>query len=116
MSKPIKTSAPSAEDLKAAVALLERVASDRALLAGLPEEERTRLLQAAGQVFCPNLIERRRLVKARVRLRKSEKLDRDQSKLNQTGIRKGRREKVFTTPNVVPPLNFKQEEVEGDAE
>ena len=58
--------------------------------------------------------ERRRLVKAKVRQRKAEKLQRDQSKLNETGIRKLRREKVFTTPNVFPPENFEQQEVKGD--
>jgi NAD(P)-dependent dehydrogenase (short-subunit alcohol dehydrogenase family) len=115
-AKPIKTSAPSAEEWKAAIELLERVAGDRALLAGLPEAERTRLVQAAGQVFCPDLRERRRLVKEKTRQRKNEQLQSDQGKLDATGIRKRRREKVFTTPNVFPPLDFKQVEVGGDAE
>jgi len=55
-------------------------------------------------------------VKAKVEQRKAEKLHRDQSKLHQTGIRKLRRKKVFTTPNVFPPDNFQQHEVTGDAE
>jgi NAD(P)-dependent dehydrogenase (short-subunit alcohol dehydrogenase family) len=54
---------------------------------------------------------RRRLVKARVRQRKAEKIRRDESKLNETGIRKLRREKVFTTPNVFPPKDFVQKEI-----
>ena len=115
-AKPIKTNAPSAEAWRAAVELLERVAGDRSLLAGLSEEERTRLVQAAGQVFCPDVTERRRLVKARARQRKSDKIERDQGRLNETGIRRHRREKVFTTPNVIPPPDFKQIEVEGDPE
>jgi NAD(P)-dependent dehydrogenase (short-subunit alcohol dehydrogenase family) len=115
-AKPITSSAPSAEDLKAATALLERVAADRALLAALPEDERTRLVQAAGEVFCPDLRERRRLVKAKTRQRKTEQMQRDQGQLNETGIRKLRKEKVFTTPSVFPPLDFQQVEVEGDAE
>jgi len=102
--------------LKAAAALLEKAAANRALLAELSEEERTRLLTAAGNIYCPDLKERRRLVKARVKQRKAEKLGRDQSKLNETGIRKLRREKVFTTPNVFPPLEFKQEEVRDNPE
>ena len=102
--------------LKAAAAILETAAENRALLAELSVEERTRLIQAAGKIFCPDVSERRRLVKARVRQRKENKLQRDQSKLNETGIRKLRREKVFTTPNVFPPLDFQQHEVEGDAE
>ncbi len=51
-----------------------------------------------------------------MRQRKAEKIQRDQSKLNQTGIRKLRREKVFTTPNVLPPAGFEQQEVAGDPE
>jgi NAD(P)-dependent dehydrogenase (short-subunit alcohol dehydrogenase family) len=50
-------------------------------------------------------------VKAKVRQRKQQKLQRDQSRLNETRIRKLRREKVFTTPNVFPPEEFQQQEV-----
>ena len=115
MSEPfIENSAPSAEAMKAATELLERIARDRTLLANLPEEERTRLVQAAGEVFCPDLKERRRLVKAKTRQRKTEQIERDQSQLAETGIRKLRKEKVFTTPSAFPPLDFQQVEVEGD--
>ena len=77
--------------LKAAAELLEQVAGNRALLATLSIEERTRLLKAAGEIYSPDVSERRRLVKAKVRRRKAEKLQRDQTKLNETGIRKLRR-------------------------
>ena len=117
---PLDPTAPPTESvaarLKAATELLEKVAGDRALLAQLTLEERTRLLTAAGDIYCPDLKERRRLVKARVKQRKAEKLERDQSKLNETGIRKLRREKVFMTPNVFPPLGFQQEEVKDNPE
>ena len=105
-----------ANQLTAATELLEKVSRNRALLAELSVEERTRLLTAAGEIYCPDVSERRRLVKAKVRQRKSEKTQRDQSRLNETGIRKLRRKKVFTTPNVFPPLDFKQQEVEGNPE
>jgi NAD(P)-dependent dehydrogenase (short-subunit alcohol dehydrogenase family) len=113
-SKPVNGEAkPSAtvEQLKAAAAVLEAAAANRALLASLSVEERTRLLTAAGEIYCPDLKERRRLVKARIKQRKAEKVQRDQSRLHETGIRKLRREKVFTTPNVFPPANFEQQEV-----
>jgi len=97
--------------LKAAAEILEKASANRALLGALTEEERTRLLKAAGDIYCPNVAERRRLVKAKVKQRKAEKIQRDQSKLHDTGIRKLRREKVFTTPNVFPPKNFIQQEV-----
>jgi NAD(P)-dependent dehydrogenase (short-subunit alcohol dehydrogenase family) len=104
---------PSAQ-LKAAAEILEKAAANRALLAGLPEKERMRLLKAAGEIYCPDVTARRRFVKARVRQRKAEKIQRDQSKLNKTGIRKLRREKIFTTPNLTPLIEFQQQEVEDD--
>jgi NAD(P)-dependent dehydrogenase (short-subunit alcohol dehydrogenase family) len=110
MSAPPNNS-PTAAQLKAAAEILEQAATNRALLAGLSVEDRTRLLKAAGDIYCPDVAQRRRLVKASVKQRKAEKTERDQSKLNETGIRKLRREKVFTTPNCFPPLDFKQEEV-----
>ena len=105
-----------AERLRAAVELLEKVASNRALLAGLSVEERTRLLKATGDIYAPDVSARRRLVKAKVRQRKADKLQRDQSKLNQTGIRKLRQKPVFTTPNVLPPTSFEQQEVKDNPE
>lgn len=113
---PSAASAKLGDQLRAATELLEKVAGDRALLAQLSLEERTRLLTAAGDIYCPDLKERRRLVKARVKQRKAEKLQQDQAKLNETGIRKLRREKVFMTPNVFPPENFEQREVAEDPE
>ena len=97
--------------LKAAAEILEKVAGNRALLAGLSEDERTRLLKAAGDIYCPDTKARRRLVKARVKQRKAAQQQKDDSKLNQTGIRKLRREKVFTTPNYIPPQNQLPQEV-----
>jgi len=103
-----------AEPLKAATALLESVAADRTLLAGLSDDERNRLVRAAGDVFCPSVPDRRRLVKARVRHRTAEKVQRDQRVLSETGIRSLRRKPVFTTPNVRPPAGFMQHEVLGE--
>ncbi len=104
------------ERLKAATALLEAVAGDLTLLSGLTDAERNRLTRAAGEVFCPNVSERRRLVKARGRRRMAEKIERDQDVLAETGIRQLRRKPVFTTPNVHPPAGFEQHEVAGDPE
>jgi NAD(P)-dependent dehydrogenase (short-subunit alcohol dehydrogenase family) len=108
---PANAAPDLAAQLKSAVAMFEQVVSNRAILAHLSVEERTRLLKVAGEIYCPEVDERRRLVKAKVRQRKVEKIQRDQSRLNETGIRKLRREKVFTTPNVFPPKDFVQQEV-----
>jgi NAD(P)-dependent dehydrogenase (short-subunit alcohol dehydrogenase family) len=104
-------SIPLADRLRAAAELLESIADDRALLAGVPEEQRTRLLQAAGRVSRPDAVDRRRLVQATKRDRKSAKANRAETVLSNTGIRKLRRETVFMTPNVFPPRSFDQVDV-----
>ncbi|MFO1487755.1 MAG: SDR family oxidoreductase [Verrucomicrobiota bacterium] len=102
--------------LIAAAELLEQVADNRALLAQLSVEERTRLLTAAGEIYCPDVNQRRRLVKARVKQRKTEKQQRDDSRLNQTGIRVLRSKPVFTTPNLPPPPEIADQEFHSHAE
>ena len=94
---------PTAETLLAALEALEAVAADHGLLALLPEDERTRLRQAAGAVFLPDAKARRRLSKESARRRKADAIARDEEVLSQTGIRALRRQTVFTTPNVYPP-------------
>jgi NAD(P)-dependent dehydrogenase (short-subunit alcohol dehydrogenase family) len=107
---------PDAERLRTATATLEALARDRGLLAQLSAEDRTRLLQAAGQVFCPDTADRRRLTRATQRQRKAEKQLRDEAVLEETGIRRLRRQSVFTTPNLPPAPGFEPKEVEGDPE
>ncbi len=105
-----------AQQLKAAAGLFEKLAIDRAALDKLSDEDRSRLFAAAQKIFFPDVVERRRQVRARARARKAEKAERLQSKLNETGIRALRREKVFHTPNVFPPENFVQGEVVDNPE
>jgi NAD(P)-dependent dehydrogenase (short-subunit alcohol dehydrogenase family) len=105
-----------AQQLKATIDLLEKVAVDRAALGQLSDSDRARLSSAAQKIFFPDFSERRRQVRARSRARKAERAERLQSRLNQTGIRASRREKVFLTPNVFPPGDFKQHEVTDDPE
>ena len=105
---------PTPAQLHAAIELLEKAVSNRALLASLSDADHTRLMKAAGDLYCPDVNQRRRLVKAKVKQRKAEKKHADDKKLHQTGIRKLRREKVFTTPNYFPPPDFKQEEVKDN--
>ena len=105
-----------AAQLRAAAELLEKAAANREVLGQLSQEERTRLLKAAGDIYCPDVRERRRLVKATSRQRKSDRTDRVQSVLNETGIRSLRRKPVFTTPNLPPPPKIEPQEVESDPE
>jgi NAD(P)-dependent dehydrogenase (short-subunit alcohol dehydrogenase family) len=97
--------------LKSAAELLEAVAADRTLLAGMSKEDRVRLMQAAGQIFCPDVAERRRLTKATQKQRKAEQRVKSQAVLHETGIRELRRKPVYTTPNSLPPADDAQQEV-----
>ena len=109
-----QTARPTADHLKAAADVLESVAVDRTLLLRLPIEDRVRLLEAAGRVYCPDLADRRRALKAKHRQQKALRVNRDDRVLSQTGIRKLRAEPVFTTPNVVPPSGFTQSEIQDE--
>ena len=100
--------------LHAAIELLESVIADRGLLAQVSPDDQQRLLQAAGQVYAPDSVSRRQLVRASARRRKAEKVSREERVLDQTGIRIQRRQGVFTSPNVFPPEQFEQREVGGD--
>jgi NAD(P)-dependent dehydrogenase (short-subunit alcohol dehydrogenase family) len=102
------------EQLRAAIHILEKVATNHSLLAALSSEEYSRLLKAAGEVILPDTKEKRRFFKARIRRRKAEKLQREQNVLNQTGIRELRRRPVFTTPNPLPAPAVQPREVEND--
>ena len=106
-----KKHSPTNEQLHAAIALIEKAAADRALLAGLSDADHTRLMKAAGDLYCPDLSQRRKLVKAKVKQRKAEKKSADDRKLHQTGIRELRRKPVFTTPNYFPPQIGEPQEV-----
>ncbi len=109
----------TAEQLRAAIPALEQAAANRTLMTGLTTEEYSRLLQAAGSIFLPEPRERRRFVKARIRQRKAQKIEKEEKILDQTGIRQLRRRPVFTTPNPLPapelPVDRIEETVNGQA-
>ena len=102
--------------LRETTALLEAVANDRTVLAGVPGEERQRFLQAVALVYSPDRTERRRMAKAAARQRKAIRVQDDLSKRTQTGIQTLRRRPVFHTPNVFPPPDFVQTDVDEEAE
>jgi NAD(P)-dependent dehydrogenase (short-subunit alcohol dehydrogenase family) len=93
------TETDAAERLRELISLLEDVADDRRALAQLSEEDRVRLVQAAGRVYNPDPASRRQLVKAIIRKRTADRVKRDEAKLHETGIRELRRKPVFTSPN-----------------
>jgi len=101
---------PVAECIRVAMETLEALASDKKLLASLPDTDRVRLLKAAGEVYCPDLLQRRQLVRAKRRQDKAAKIARDEHVLGQTGIRALRKRPVFTTPNYLLPPQVPDDE------
>jgi NAD(P)-dependent dehydrogenase (short-subunit alcohol dehydrogenase family) len=106
---------PPDDRLRAAIEILESFVEDRTRLASLPEETRVRLLEAAGRVSRPEAHVRRHVAKQSRRARRKEKIATQERVLAETGIRKLRREVVFTTPNVFPPHRFEQIDVADEA-
>ena len=96
--RALGTAAPGPDELRRAREVLEAVAGDRSLLAQLPEEERLKLLMAAGRTVHPEIDQKRRLVKAR-RAEKRRRIEaHDRSALAGTGIRAARESEVFVPP------------------
>ena len=108
------SSSATLERLREAIALLEKIASDRSVLEGVPAEERQRLLQAVALVYSPDRAERRRMAKAAARDRKAARVKQDEKTRAETGIRTLRQRPIFHTPNVFPPENFEQHDVDDE--
>jgi NAD(P)-dependent dehydrogenase (short-subunit alcohol dehydrogenase family) len=95
----------TADELRALTELLEKLARDPSPTFELPDEDRVRLINAAGDLFNPDPEERRQYFRARKRAVRKEKIARDESVKTETGIRRLRAKPVFTTPNVFPPAD-----------
>ena len=100
--------------LRAATELLESIVADRGLLAHVPPDDGRRLVQAAGHVYAPDSASRRQLVRASIRRGKAEKVRREEQARERTGIRTMRRQPVFTSPNVFPPVGLEQQNMEDE--
>ena len=82
------------------IELLESIAADHTVLAGVPDEDRKRLLQAVANVYSPDRVERRRMSKVVARERKAARVRSDQGVLHETGIRSLRRKPVLPYADV----------------
>jgi NAD(P)-dependent dehydrogenase (short-subunit alcohol dehydrogenase family) len=89
---------PGAEELRRARQVLEAVASDRSLLAQLTDEERRALLIAAGRTVHPEVVQKRRLVKALRSAKRRRAEAHDRALLATTGVREARESNVFVAP------------------
>ncbi|MEJ7596826.1 MAG: SDR family oxidoreductase [Kofleriaceae bacterium] len=90
--------------IRDAIELLEQLAGDQESFAELPDQVRTRLVVAAGQLSRPDRYVRKALSKALIRVRKKARKEAERSVLDQTGIRALRREPVFRTPLAYPKM------------
>ena len=94
------------ERLREATELLESIAADRTVLAGVSDEERARLLQAVALVYHPDRVERRRMAKVTAKQRRAARVRETEQARCETGIRELRRKPVYHSPNVFPPESF----------
>jgi NAD(P)-dependent dehydrogenase (short-subunit alcohol dehydrogenase family) len=108
--KDATLSAPDLDEVRRAVRLLEAFALDRALLTGIPDEERKALLIAAGRVSRPENHQQRRMLKAFRRARKEQAEVADRAARAATEIRAARQTAVY-----VPPARRLQGTAEGPA-
>jgi NAD(P)-dependent dehydrogenase (short-subunit alcohol dehydrogenase family) len=99
-----------------ATTLLESIVRDRRLLSVLDSHDRRRLIDAAGDVFNPDVDQRRLQSRAKKRDRRQAKVSRDEAILSDTGIRSLRSKPVFMSPNVFPTSNPDDTETVDDAD
>ena len=97
--RALATGAPGPEELRRAREVLEAVVADRALLAQLPDEERTRLLVAAGRTVHPETAAEAAPGAGRCARRRSGGSRRATAPCSPaTGIRAAREAEVFVPP------------------
>ncbi len=112
---PVPAPSEMESRVHAAIETLQALCQNRTLLSQMPLEERKRLLEAAGDIFCPDATARRRLVKQRQREQRARRIEGNQKVLRETGIRKLRSKPVFTTPNIFPPTDFTPATIDAPA-
>ncbi|WP_426749191.1 SDR family NAD(P)-dependent oxidoreductase [Myxococcus sp. Y35] len=93
----------SVDEVRRVTQLLESIATDRFLLASLPEEDRIAFLAAAGRVVHPDRDTKSRMAKALRREKKKTKREHDRVIRASTEIRTLRRSAIFTVPALPPP-------------
>jgi NAD(P)-dependent dehydrogenase (short-subunit alcohol dehydrogenase family) len=87
------------EEVRRSIRLLEAIVQDRALLAGLPDDERKALLIAAGRISRPEDHQERRLVRAFRRKKRMDAEAQDRAARAATEIRATRQSAVYVPPS-----------------
>jgi NAD(P)-dependent dehydrogenase (short-subunit alcohol dehydrogenase family) len=91
------------ERLTAATELLERLAADWSLLAGLPDGDRARFHRAIAALSVPESGAGRKRTRRSAQERRRARIRQEDAVLNTTGIRTSRSRPAVTTPNVFAP-------------
>jgi NAD(P)-dependent dehydrogenase (short-subunit alcohol dehydrogenase family) len=107
---PTLSHPPLLEQVRAATELLELLAADWRLLDRLPADERQRLHRAVARLSVPD----RRAERKRRKAARAAAVERDERRLQHTGIRTLRRRPIVTTPNVFPPPAFDDSRTTND--
>ena len=93
-----------AEAFAATQTILDAIIADRTLLDRLPIEDRVRFLRTTGEVYCPDVNERRQRAKAKKAKERASRIDAIETTHNATGIRELRvKRAALTSPNVFAP-------------
>lgn len=88
----------SSEEIEKCISTLKDLANDAALLANLPDEQRTALLKVSGEISRPDRRERKKRNKTVDKTQRLATLEEDRRARNATGIRSARIEATFTAP------------------
>ncbi|MGH9139587.1 MAG: SDR family oxidoreductase, partial [Vicinamibacterales bacterium] len=102
---------PVSVDLTETIELLERLAADWRLLDHIPYEARQRLHRAITALASPDPRARRKRRKAA----QAETVQREESRLDETGIRALRRRPTVTTPNIFLPPGLERGDVHTES-
>ena len=94
----MRPTTPTPPDFDTCVRVLEALADNRAHLAQIGEEQRKRLLIAAGRVSRPQRDEERALSRALLKKKRQAVRAADEATLSRAAIRKMREQSVFLTP------------------
>ncbi|MCM2303545.1 MAG: SDR family oxidoreductase [Elusimicrobia bacterium] len=92
------------EDIRRSLAILESVVSDPELIRELSEDERIRLMKAAGKLSRPTRLQRSRISRLERQEAKAAAIEADRAARAASGIRAARLAPVFTAPApALPP-------------
>jgi len=89
--------------LQAVISTLEAIADDRSLMACLDEDDRRRLVMAAGRTAKPDRFQVKKMAKAMRREKRKEDRSTDMTTKSDTLIRRARAAPVFVAPTDVRP-------------